>query len=382
MATFHVIGDSLIDPEELFNKRFSGELEATRNLDFENSNKTISFANIGTFEFKTLLDVNKDLNPTFTPIGLGQPLSIEITTVYIGDYKKFLGGKKDVLIVSGIKNSLTFGASPRAINIKAKNVNERAFLSQSAFDEGTNIVYYTPAVDAEQMVVSFEIMFDNFNTKLFDIISTLATSAAGIPLFSPAAPFLLGGSQLINIGSKLGDAVFSGKPNLSESIPIRFESPIFPPTEPKSYVLYNEKDKAEFANLKMALVTDVNTNPQLKLVDKTSGDVYNGSASYLIVSLDGGTRQSLEAFAPTLASASILKQFYGASDKIGEVTGALQEAMQLYNDSNYKAKGERLKKQMAEKPKDSDEFKKLKNLYEAYAANIQNENFKLEPIKD
>ncbi|MBK9980807.1 MAG: hypothetical protein IPP15_00020 [Saprospiraceae bacterium] len=199
MATFSIIGNSLINPEELFNKTISGEMASYGVIkDLKTSNKMMTFTD-REIAVNTLPDLQKSLRKDFEPIGIGKPLSIEIATVYTGDYKKFLGGKKDMIVVSGIKNSLTFTGTSRAINVKAKNVNQNDFKQFEAFSDGTPLVYYSPAMDADSSVVSFEIMFDNFNGGLFDTIGNLLTSAAGIPVFIPAAPYLLGGGQLVKL---------------------------------------------------------------------------------------------------------------------------------------------------------------------------------------
>lgn len=378
MATFQVIGQSLVSPEDVFNKKFSGELIPTLNFDeLKSLQNSITLFDNSELLLNEIPDARMALLQEFTPnfkeIGIGKPLSIEISTVYTGKYKKFLGGRKDVIVVSGVKNSQTFAGTSRAINMIANNVDENAFLNFNSFDDGTPIVYYSPAMDADNSVVTFEIMFDNFDKGLFETIAGLLNTAAGIPVFLPAAPFLLGGSQLIKIGADLGDALFSGDPNLSGSIPIVFDSPIIPPTEPKEFVIYNDKDKGEFSNLEVKLF---DTIPQLRLVNKNDKSEYKGPAPYIIVILNGNQRQDLEKFTPTIASASLLKKFYGG-DKTGELTGVLQDAMQLYNDLQYKTKGEKLKKQIDSLPSDSEQVKKLKNLYEAYSANIKSDDFKL-----
>ena len=378
MATFQVIGQSLVSPEDVFNKKFSGELTPTLKFDeLKSLRNSITLFDNSELLLNEIPDARMALLQEFTPnfkeIGIGKPLSIEISTVYTGKYKKFLGGRKDVIVVSGVKNSQTFAGTSRAINMIANNVDENAFLNFNSFDDGTPIVYYSPAMDSDNSVVTFEIMFDNFDKGLFETIAGLFNTAAGIPVFLPAAPFLLGGSQLIKIGADLGDALFSGDPNLSGSIPIVFDSPIIPPTQPKEFVIYNDKDKGEFSNLEVKLF---DTIPQLRLVNKNDKSEYNGPAPYVIVILNGAPRQDLEKFAPTIASATLLKKFYGG-DKAGEITGVLQDAMQLYNDLQYKTKGEKLKKQIDSLPADSKEVEKLKNLYEAYAANIKSDDFKL-----
>lgn len=371
MATLSVIGNTLVDTEELQAKRITGELNMPGGQVLRINNETISQNDLTAIQ----------LERNFTPIGIGKPMSIEIATVYIGEYKKFLGGRKDVILVSGVKSSQTFKATSRAINMKADKVEENAYLEFNALEEGTNIVYYTPGMDADNLTASFELMFDNFDTQIFETLSGLFTSAAGIPVFLPAAPYLLGGSQLVNIGSKLGDALFSGRPNLSSSMEVKFDSPIIRPTEPREFIICNNNDLDEFKNLKVAL-SGTPGNKKLRLVDKQSGAVYKGKAPYLIILLDGRKRQDLEGFAPTLATASLLKKFYGPEDKTGEVTGALQDAMKLYNDSVYNRKGKRLKEQLEQYDRDSEEYKKLKSLYEAYSANIQTDTFKLPVIAE
>ncbi|MDI9882751.1 hypothetical protein [Flectobacillus longus] len=375
MATFNVIGTSLISPDELFAKKFSGELSSLRSIEnLNDSERNMEFMDVS-IAVNTLESLQHELRSNFQEIGIGKPLSIEIATVYTGEYKKFLGGRKDAVVVSGVKNSQTFQGTSRAVNIKSEKVNENDYLEFSAFEDGTKTVFYSPAMDAESTVVSFELMFDNFDNSLFETISGLLSSAAGIPVFLPAAPYLLGGSQLVNIGSKLGDSLFSGRPHLSGTIPIEFDSPIIPPTEPREFIIYNEKDKDEFAELQVALFK--NQSPQLRLINKNTNEEYKGRAPYMIVILNGAVRRDLEAFSPTIASATLLKKFYGSSGNTGDATNTLLEAMQLYNDFTYKMKADKLKKQLDPLSPDSEEYKKLKVLYNAYAANIQSENFKL-----
>ncbi len=372
MATLSVIGKHLVDPQDLIHKKFSGESFNFKQLTPEEKTGSDNTMKLG----DNFIDVKTELRSDFQPIGLGKPLSIEISTVYSGQYKKFLGSKKDVIVVSGVKNAQTFQGTSRAINIKATSVNENDYLKFTAFQDGTRYVYYTPAMDTSSMQVSFEIMFDNFETSLFSTISTLLISAAGVPVFLPAAGYLLGGAQLIKVGSELGDALFSGQPHLEGTISIEFDSPLIPPTEPKEFIIYREADKREFDNLEVGLFK--NTNPALRLVKKVDRAEYKGDAPYMIVILNGAKRQDLESFGPTLASASVLKEFYGPADKLVGVTIVLQDAMKLYNDSSYRLKGENLKKKMdAITDKNSDEYKKLKQLYDAYSANIGNDNLKL-----
>jgi hypothetical protein len=137
---------------------------------------------------------------------------------------------------------------------------------------------------------------------------------------------------------------------------------------------------SELTNLQIGLVSEGQII-RLKLVSKDGKNtVYNGSAPYMIVILNGAKRQNLESFTSTLASSEILKKFYGASDQQSEVTTDLQSAMTLYNDMNYNLKGQKVKNQMTGLDASSSDYQKLKTLYNAYSANIQSPNFKLPSI--
>lgn len=370
MAIFNVVGETLMAPDEFLNKTLSGEITNIATVQ-----KTILNLHGSVNEAVPISDdFDKDRN--FTPIGIGKPLGIEIACIYGGKYDRFFWGAKDAVVVSGVKNAQTFQATPRAINLQAKNVEQNAYLDFSAVKDGTPTVFYTPAMDTDSMQVSLEIMFDNFGEELFGSISSLLSASAGIPVFMPAAGYLLGASQIVKIASKLGEAIFSGEPNLSGTISIQLKSPLMPPTEPSEYVIYNDRDSNEFLNLKVALIKRPGATPLLRLVDH-DGKVYKGPAPYIIVLLDGAERQGLSNFSQTIASASLLKKFYGSEDKSGQITTVLQDAMQLYNDSTYRTKAEKIKKQLGALKEDSEEFKSLKALYDAYLKNIQNDSLKL-----
>jgi hypothetical protein len=377
MAVLPIIGDSLIKPERLLHQYVNGESKAITAA-INDVNQFNEKGNSSIF-IKKLQEIQ--VQKKFSPIGIGKPLSIELATIYTGDYRRFLGTRKDIILISGVKNIRTFQSTSRAVNLKLKSIEELSYLEFSALEDGTNIVYYTPAMDSESMSVSFELMFDNFDTELFDSLSGLFNTASGIPVFLPAAPYLLGGSQLINIGSRLGEMFFTGKPSLSSTLQIQFQSPILPPTEPREFVLYNEKDLSEFVNLKVAVI-DSFGGPKLRLVDKINGEIYHGKAPYLIVLLDGRKREELNAFSTVLASASVLKKFYGVDQKASGVMDVLQDAIKLYNDSIYSAKGRILSESISKVPKGTKTYDDLKNLYQAYALNILTSNFSLPDLPE
>ena len=106
----------------------------------------------------------------FTPIGIGKPLSLQIMSVYTGDApKKVIGGNKDLLIASATKYMHLSNAQPRAINQVYRKVESRKIFGPSAFDEGCPVIYYSPAVEADSIVSSVEIMASKFDKDGFNL---------------------------------------------------------------------------------------------------------------------------------------------------------------------------------------------------------------------
>ncbi|MEO8403491.1 MAG: hypothetical protein ABI480_02810 [Chitinophagaceae bacterium] len=142
----------------------------------------------------------------------------------------------------------------------------------------------------------------------------------------------------------------------------------------RSMVVCTNEDANELSAYQ-AQVVNLGGNNKMRLVK--DGQVYNGNAPYLIVNIDGAEKTSLESFSPTLASNSILKSFYGGSDKTEEVSKVLLDAVTLYNDLAYKNKADKQKTKLDNiKDKTGDDFKSAEALYNAYLANIQNNVFK------
>ncbi len=316
--------------------------------------------------------------PAFTPIGIGKPLSVEILTVYTGDApQKFLGGKPDLLVVSGIKSFQTFDAAPRAVNLIQENITDNRHLKPGAFSPGSSVVYYTPSLDSSTVFLSFELIVDSIRKENIDMVADMFLSAAELPVFVPANAFLLAGSTIISLVADLVNA-FESAPYLSGSIDLRFLTSGVPVFRPGHYVVYNDGDKGLFQDYKIGLVDDGFGNFLSALVHKHTGQEYQADAPYLILNIDGRERPELDGYTPKLATASILEQFYGKQDGQQQAVVSLEKAMELYNDLNYREKAERILEKIGALPPDSDEFIIARALFDAYNRNIRNVMFRVE----
>ena len=315
MGVLYSIGNTLVSREELAEKAALGRLEEFSEATSVGRMATLDFTTGTVSTDDMAAGVNGAL--PFEPVGLGRPLTVEILAAYTGDapgrsfFDRIAGrSKPDLLVVSGAKTPKTFGASPRAINQIVKDVEDKEMHRPGALREGSPIVYYSPAIVDATTYVSVEMVADTFNGDFFDQLQSLFTAAAGLPVFAPAAPFLLAGSAAARIGKKAAAALSESKPFLKADEDLRFDSAAFAFDNARLMVFAKESDLSKLAG-HTPLVVEEAGNQRVKLIHKQSGEEYKGSAPFVIASLDGRERPEYADFEPHHASAALIHQFYG-----------------------------------------------------------------------
>ncbi|CAL2083354.1 hypothetical protein [Tenacibaculum sp. 190524A02b] len=366
MATIYYLNDVPVFEDEAKEKLYSGELSSLDKAVRSGGEMSLQFEN-GSINANELSPID------FTPIGIGKPLSIEILTVYSGDAPGRFLGKKDMLVTTGVKSVGTYESAPKAINQIVKKVEDNNYYEPSAFNEGSPIVYYTPALDMNTILCSFHLVADTFNESIFESVSNLLAKAGGIPVFAPAASILLAGSTLTSIVSKLGKAIFETKPFFRGDFTIRLDTPGQLPTKARYVLITDKKFEKEFINYRPKSV-QVGDSTQVRVVHKTTQKAYEGDAPYVLISLDGREREDLKNFKPTHASAAIIEQFYG-TDANSQSVEVVQDALMLYNDYHYFEKAQKQKEKLENLEEGSDAYKSVKLLYDAYVKNINSDIF-------
>ena len=296
----------------------------------------------------------------FTPIGPNKPLTILIREVYTGDQPRtLLGGKKPMAVVTGLKDYSAYAASSRAVNfLVADGVAPGArFKTPSTFDQGTNVVAYSPAVLADSLHFTVEIAFDRFPDALAKTISGALGALGGIPLMMPAQGYFLAASTLISVGSNWADALIDGRASFSVTDLLDFNIPGAAPPQ------------ADFRVLCHFDASGMTHDPARGLVDR-SGALYAGSDPYVVVSLDGAERKSLASFSPTIASAAVLSQFFNMRDGAEASAQAIVAGVGLASDLKYRGDAIQLKAELAA---ETDPAKKaLQGKLDATLKNIGN----------
>ncbi|GGL35574.1 hypothetical protein [Caulobacter rhizosphaerae] len=296
----------------------------------------------------------------FVPIGSGQPLTVLIREVYTGKHPKKTilgGGDKSMLVTTALKGYATYAPASRAVNFAEPGIgSRRQLVAPSAVNAGTNVVAYSPAVLTDQLIFTVEMAFDRFPEGLLNTIASSFTKAAAVPLLLPAREYLLAAGGLLKIATDWADALVDGEPAFSSTDTIDFDIPGVVPAKADFRVMGSEDHRG------------LTYKPGLGLVSAT-GTRYDGDSPYVVVSLDGAERKSLESFAPTLATAEQLKKFLNAKTGAEASIDALMQGIQLANDIAYREQALKLQAEISAETDAKQKEAKTKRL-EAIKKNI------------
>jgi hypothetical protein len=349
MPVYHAFGQELVTRNEFL----------TRATEIEQS---VSF-DVGTV-------APGDAVRPFANIDFGKPLNVLIRRVYTGRFpeKKIFGSRKPMLITSAIKDISTTSAAAQAVNVLKQAVQPHsAFSGPSAREEGTSLLYYSPAVASSLITLSIQMVFDDFDEEIFTRASQLFTNLSGVPIFVPASGYLLGAASILKLASDVGSALFSGHPALDESIELDFSFGGGSIPQPGFWVLTS--NPIDLRNLQF--------DPTSGLVDKTTGKGYDGDEPVVVLSIDGSQQPSLTNFAPLMASASLLGRFFSQKQGSEVMMDTVLSAMKLFNDFTYRKKAEELQQQLATLPATSDLRKRIQDQFDAMNASITESRLKI-----
>jgi hypothetical protein len=313
------------------------------------------------------IDAARDRVP-FEPVAIGRPLTLQITEVYTGKHpsRGLFGGPKDMLLTSAVKSIVTYEAKPRAVNFMTSKVNPKQRLQRPrATDEGTPIMFYSPALIEGSLTLDIDLVFDTFPREAFESVSNAFTAAGGLPIFMAATPYLIAAGQVVRLLGSIGEKLFDGKPSLSTSSPIDVQWPGQPPV-PAGFRLISPED---VDRLDPKFRTTYSVNQGGLLVDD-DGKQYDGDVPYVIIQVDGTEHEDLQGFTPHAVTAAVLARFFGLGEGQTTATDIIMDAMRLYNDMHFRSDIDRLDRRIAALPADSAERKALEEKRAAVLKNM------------
>ena len=300
----------------------------------------------------------------FADIGFGKPLSIVIRHIYTGSYpeKQLFGSDKPMLITSALKDITTTAGAAQALNMLQQHVKTGSRINgPSASDQGTPLVYYTPAVASVLINVTMLMAFENFNQDLFGRASQLFTSLAGVPIFMPASAYLIGAGTMLKLAGNVTSSLVNGRPVLNQSLQLDFSFGGGTIPTPGFWLLSeNPIDLHGFT-------FDANDG----LTETSTGRPYSGPEPFIILGLDGTKQDTLKDFTPLMASASVLGRFLNQQENAEVALDAISNSIEVANDLMFRRKADLTKQQLSAATPGSADAQRLKLQYDAFVANIQ-----------
>jgi hypothetical protein len=309
----------------------------------------------------------------FAEVGIGKPLSIEIREIYTGRYPRGFGlfgsPTSGMLVTTAMKGLEEFGGAARAVNFLTRRVGPKTRLREvDATTAGTPIVYYSPALTEMEAVLTLDMAFDEFPKEAFDVIASTASTAAGIPAFAPAGPYLVVASAIVSLLGKIGDAGFDSSPDFSATIPLTLDRPGGLSLSADFRLCMNSEGLQDIGS-------DYEVSAEGTLVRRSSGKAYEGDHPYIVLSVDGRPHEGREAFAPTAATADMVKAFFGSKPLGSTSIDVAVEGMKLYNDWQFRERASALDKQLRAET-DTAKQDKLRALRDAAVKNIGRDELK------
>ena len=308
----------------------------------------------------------------FTPIGPGEALTITLRTVYPGHLPRKSGGlfrSRGVMVSSAVKSWQTFDAQPRALNMIKKEIARATPVPvPAATEEGTRIVFYSPALVDRSLTVTVEMAIDDVDAEFFKAISSIFSAAGGLPIFASAAPYLLAAGALFDVSGKIGNSIFDSKAE-------------FQGTEILSFGVGGEVNAvAGYAVLtRNELEEDALKNFSVgngQRLEAANGVAYDGPTPYAVIALDGAKDPRLEIFKANAASAALLQRFYNIRPGGETAANDLIEALGFYNDFRYRKEADEIAETLMKGGLSDGEKEALKAKLEAVKKNIKSEYFR------
>lgn len=127
--------------------------------------------------------------PSFTAIGPNKPLSLKLRSIYPGP-----DDHGSLLVASSVRNPSLFDAKPLAMHYVFDHVRGGQLVRPHAERDGSNVVYYSPAVVDGSLDISLRLAFDDYDADRYRRWVDVFAKAAGLPVFALGLSAGLGGA--------------------------------------------------------------------------------------------------------------------------------------------------------------------------------------------
>lgn len=289
-----------------------------------------------------------DVSPSGT-IAISKPLFVRIHRIFTGQERH-----GEALVSSAVRAETDFAAAPRALHFIARDVKPQTFLSPLAGEDGTPIVYYTPANLDRTLSLEFRCSFDDFDRRRYERIVDLIHNASQLPVFALSSVFAgpLSGAAGTTIVAAVANAVKVGLGALDRrvdgnndwvaSYDLHIDTPgleraqagwvLLRANDEGSTVMVRDSDAPRYTSYTQLVDSDAfyvsSQDGELHYSD--GGEVVNDlDQPYVLLHISGVSDDKWKAWKATQVSAQLLERFFSTtSDAIDDIG----ELMSIFND--------------------------------------------------
>jgi hypothetical protein len=279
-------------------------------------------------------------------IGMDKPLFIRLHRIFTGDQ-----AAGEMLVSSAVKADTTYEGTPRALHYLFRNVQQVQFATPSPAENGSPVVYYSPANLDRTLSLEVRLAFDDFDRKKYERWVDVVRDSGLLPAFAVA----LGGPLAGVAGQAVVTASASAAKVILRSLDraidsdndfiatheIHIDTPGLEPANvgwillrddrKRSMVMYPDPEKGWFSALE-------GPDADVFYVDPGDGELHYRSDDrvvddldepYVLLHVSGVASDSLKNYNITRVSAELMEKFFTVD---GDIIGDIGDLMSIYND--------------------------------------------------
>lgn len=326
-----------------------------------------------------------------TEIGAGKPLSLRLMSLYPGDEDH-----EKLLVCSAVRNPSLFDAAPQALHYVFDNAPGMAPLRPSPAQNGSRVIYYSPAMLDDAMDIELRYAYDDFDLEQYTKLLAASASVLELPVF--AVSTTLGGAAGAGAGKAVmyfvksaiqlvlgaldrredddNDWFSTWTLNLTQAglEPARAGWVLFYGDNREARVMVPQDggnwDDQHLLTRDMAYAVDTSNGTLVYAGDRST--VVTGEP-YALAFLNGAEEPVLEGWKATAVTAALTEKFLNPEGNTVTDLGALFEA---YNDATMAVRISQVDEDLAVPGLPAEKLGALKEKRAALLKNVQNSDFR------
>ncbi|MHA7271024.1 hypothetical protein [Arthrobacter sp. HLT1-20] len=360
----------------------------------------------------------------FDPIGIGNPLKVELVSVYVGQTERESG---QLLVMSTVRDPDAPAGAVFAMNWWGEGVESQEFVALNN-GTGNRVIYYSPAESATLLSISVKLKFDYFPEDVVEAWAKAATNivrlpiligglAVGGPVGAASAQAIVG---VVGAGADLTIALLDERIDGTELTSMDWALSIFDPGFPvqkAGFVLLTEENLVAKSGTENRMASgytssqgpaNARSGPKKFMEVKgndfyvdarhqvlrhaksgewdgdgwtfKAGDEVRGPWPYVLVKAHGAKNDDLKKWKPAAVTADLAAKFLNR-DRDAKLPDLTEKVFTAYSDMAMLDRAVDLQKQIVNEKVDSKAKLLLTKQYDAILDSIQNENLKESVIK-